>query len=176
MPLLQKHQDQIADFKSKRKRNRLLNQLSEGQRNWILGFNAAEQNEILESLNQISNYPINKLKSLPISDEIIKQVQLNLPLLNRQQVEIMIAKQKVNEAVNSDATITFGMLMDRHLQTLRAVREKENVIPPGLKKDWIKIQELSRQLQNGQEFDYGLFKILLSNLTTPLKVERDVYL
>ena len=176
LPLLQKHQEQIADFKSKRKRNRLLNQLSEGQRNWILGFNAAEQNEILESLNQTSNYSINKLKGLPISDEIIKQVQLNLPLLNRQQAEIMIAKQKVNEAVNSDATITFGMLMDRHLQTLRAVREKENVIPPGLKKDWKKIQELSRQLQNGQEFDYGLFKLLLSNLTTPLKVERDVYL
>ena len=176
MPLLQKHQEQIADFKSKRKRNRLLNQLSEEQRNWILGFNAAEQNEILESLNQTSNYSINKLKGLPISDEIIKQVQLNLPLLNRHQAEIMIAKQKVNEAVNSDATITFGMLMDRHLQTLRAVREKENVIPPGLKKDWKKIQELSRQLQNGQEFDYGLFKLLLSNLTTPLKVERDVYL
>ena len=77
-------------------------------------FNTAEQNEILENLNQISNYPINKLKSLPISNEIFKQVQLNLPLLNRQQVEIPIAKQKVNEAVNSDATITFGMLMDRH--------------------------------------------------------------
>ena len=123
LPLLQKHQEQIADFKSKRKRNRLLHQLSEGQRNWILGFNAAEQNEILESLTNFQ-YSINKLKGLPISDEIIKQVQLNLPLLNRQQAEIMIAKQKVNEAVSSDVTITFGMLMDRHLQTLRAGPEK----------------------------------------------------
>ena len=176
LPLLQKHQEQIVAFKSKRKRNRLLHQLSKEQRNWIVGFHPAEQNEILESLNQPSNYVINKLKALPISEEIIKQVKLNLPLLNRHQAEIMVAKQKVNEAVNSDVTITFGMLMDRHLQTLRAVREKEDVIPPGLKKDWIKIQELSRQLQNGQEFDYGLFKLLLSNLTTPLKVERDVYL
>ena len=176
LPLLQKQQEQIVAFKLKRKRNRLLNRLSEEQRNWVAGFNPAEQNEILESLNQTPNYSINKLKGLPISDEIIKQVQLNLPLLNRHQAEIMIAKQKINEAVNSDVTITFGMIMDRHLQTLRAVREKENLIPPGLKKDWKKIQELSRQLQNGQEFDYGLFKLLLSNLTTPLKVERDVYL
>ena len=111
-----------------------------------------------------------------ISDEIFKQVQLNLPLLNRHQAEIRIAKQKIHEEINGDATITFGMLMDRHLYTLRAVREKENLIPPGLKKDWEKIQELSRQLQNGEEFDYGLFKLLLSNLTTPLKVERDGYL
>ena len=66
--------------------------------------------------------------------------------------------------------------MDRHLQTLRAVREKEDVIPQGLKKDWDKIQELSRNLQDGLAFDYGLFKLLLSNLTTPLKVEKDVYL
>ena len=152
LPLLQKHQEQIVAFKSKMKRNRLLEQLSEEQREWVLGFIPAEQTEILESLNQSSNYVINKLKALSISEEIIKQVELNLPLLNRHQAEIMVAKQKIYEAVNSEATITFGMLMDRHLETLQAVREKENVIPPGLNKDWIKIQELSHQLQNGQEF------------------------
>ena len=41
--------------------------------------------------------------------------------------------------------ITFGMLMDRHLETLRAVREKEKAIPPNLMKDWLKIQKLSSQ-------------------------------
>lgn len=176
LPLLQKHQEQIVAFKSKMKRNRLIEQLSEEQREWVLGFIPAEQTEILESLNQSSNYVINKLKALSISEEIIKQVELNLPLLNRHQAEIMVAKRKIYETVNSDATITFEMLMDRHIHTLRAVRGKENVIPSGLKKDWIKIQELSHQLKNGQDFDYDLFKLLLSNLTTPLKVERDVYL
>ncbi len=43
-------------------------------------------------------------------------------------------------------------------------------------KDWLKIQELSRNLQNGTEFDYGKFKLLLSNLIIPLKVESDPYL
>ena len=66
--------------------------------------------------------------------------------------------------------------MDRHLETLRAVREKEDSIPSSLKNDWLKIQELSSHLQNGGDFDYGTFKLLLSNLIIPLKVESDPYL
>ena len=66
--------------------------------------------------------------------------------------------------------------MDRHLETLRAIREKEHAIPSSLKNDWLKIQELTRNLQNGTEFDYGKFKLLLSNLIIPLKVESDPYL
>jgi len=176
LPLLKEQQEIIKDYKIKKKREKFLNRLTEEQKNWFLEFNLTEQNEILEKVNETPYYKINQVKGLPISKEIITQLQFNLPLLNRHLSEIRFAKIKINEMKNVDSGITFGMLMDRHLETLRAIREKEKAIPQNLMKDWLKIQELSSDLQNGAEFDYGQFKLLLSNLIIPLRVESDPYL
>ena len=176
LPLLKEQQEIIKDYKIKKKREKFLNRLNEEQKNWLLEFNLSEQNEMLEKVNETPYYTLNQMKALPISDEIITQLQLELPLLKRHLSEIRFAKLKINEMKNENSSITFGVLMDRHLETLRAVREKENDIPPSLMNDWLKIQELSRNLQNGTEFDYEQFKLLLSNLIIPLKVESDPYL
>ena len=176
LPLLKEQQEIIKDYKIKKKREKYLNRLTEEQKNWFLEFNLTEQNEILEKVNETPYYKINQVKVLPISEEIITQLQFNLPLLNRHLTEIRFAKVKINELKNANSSITFGMLMDRHLETLRAIREKEKAIPQNLMKDWLKIQELSSNLQNGAEFDYGQFKLLLSNLIIPLRVESDPYL
>ena len=176
LPLLKEQQEIIKDYKIKKKREKYLNRLTEEQKNWFLEFNLTEQNEILEKVNETPYYKINQVKGLPISEEIITQLQFNLPLLNRHLTEIRFAKVKINELKNANSSITFGMLMDRHLETLRAIREKEKAIPQNLMKDWLKIQELSSDLQNGAEFDYGQFKLLLSNLIIPLRVESDPYL
>ena len=176
LPLLKEQQEIIREYKMKKKREKFLNRLSEEQKNWFLTFNLTEQNEMLGKLNETPYYTLDQLKGLHISDEIITQLQCDLPLLNRHLSEIRFARVKINELKNAHSRITFGMLMDRHLETLRAVREKEKVIPPNLMKDWLKIQELSSDLQNGADFDYGQFKLLLSNLIIPLKVESDPYL
>ena len=176
LPLLKEQQEIIKDYKMKKKREKFLNRLTEEQTKWFFEFNLTEQNEMLEKVNITPYYTINQVKGLPISEEIITQLQFNLPLLNRHLSEIRYAKVKINEMKNETSTITFGVLMDRHLETLRAVREKEDSIPSSLKNDWLKIQELTRNLQNGTEFDYEQFKLLLSNLIIPLKVESDHYL
>ena len=176
LPLRKEQQERIYDYKMKKKREKLFERLTAEQKNTLLKFNVKEQHELLEKLNEPSYYTLNQLKGLPIDEEIINQLQLELPLLTRHLSEIRLAKVKMNELKNADSLITFGMLMDRHLETLRAVREKEYAIPPNLMKDWLKIQELSSGLQNGGDFDYGTFKLLLSNLIIPLKVESDPYL
>ncbi len=91
-------------------------------------------------------------------------------------MEIQFARLKIDESKKNISNISFGLLMNRHLATLRAVREKEKRIPAGLKKDWIKIQELSIDLQNGEEFDYEQFKLLLGNLIIPLGIDGNPYL
>ena len=176
LPLLKEQQEIIKDYKIKKKREKFLNRLTEEQSKWFFEFNLTEQNEMLEKVNITPYYTINQVKGLPISEEIITQLQFNLPLLNRHLSEIRFAKLKINEMKNENSTITFGVLMDRHLETLRAVREKEDSIPSSLKNDWLKIQEHTSNLQNGTEFDYENFKLLLSNLIIPLKVESDPYL
>ena len=176
LPLLKEQQGIIKDYKIKKKREKFLNRLTKEQTKWFFEFNLTEQNEMLEKVNITPYYTINQVKGLPISEEIITQLQFNLPLLNRHLNEIRFAKLKINEMKNENSNITFGVLMDRHLETLRAVREKEDSIPSSFKNDWLKIQELTSNLQNGTEFDYEKFKLLLSNLIIPLKVESDPYL
>lgn len=176
LPLLKRQKDTIREFKIKRRKERFLIGLTEEQKAWFSSFPEHEQKEIVEKANEIPIYTLNHLKGLSVNDEVIKQLQFNFPLLNRHLVEIHIAKQKWNESKDDPLKISFGILMDRHLETLRAVREKESIIPQGLRKDWMKIQELSKELQNGKEFDYEQFKLLLGNLIIPLQVKGDPYL
>ncbi len=130
LPLLKEQQEIINDYRIKRKREKFLSRLNEEQKKRFLEFNLTEQTEMLEKLDETPYYTLNQVKGLPISEEIITQLQFNLPLLNRHLSEIRFAKVKINELKNVNSSITFGILMDRHLETLRAVREKENAIPP----------------------------------------------
>jgi len=66
-----------------------------------------------------------------------------------------------------------------HLSTLKEVREKERtagIKSEGLKNDWVRIQQMIRDLKNNKEIDYPTFKLLLSNLCNALRVEKDRYL
>ncbi|MBU8729735.1 hypothetical protein KM915_06660 [Cytobacillus oceanisediminis] len=175
LPLIGKQQSKVNKIKASLKRVALLQKLDEKQKEWVLGYSENEQDEILRHLGDPIYYYNDKPESIPLSEEVQTHITLNLPLLNRQLREIHIMKQQIKEEA-SNSSITLGTLMDRHLGTLRAVREKESAIPPGLLKDWGTIQELTRQLQNGEEFDYGTFKLLLKNLLIPLRIEKDLYL
>jgi hypothetical protein len=102
---------------------------------------------------------------------------LKLPLLKRHFSHLYISKQKFKEDKSgSQLEITFGLIMNRHLETLKEVRKKEDAIPLGLRKDWDRIQEFIRNLQNKQDFDYSTFKLLLTNLLIPLGINKDPYL
>ena len=175
-PFLKKQKEKIKEFKINNRRKKFLNGLTEEQMNWFSTFLNDEQEEIIEKYNALPFYSLKQLKALSISEEIIKQVQYNFPLLKRHLSEIQMTKLKMNEYRNGFSNISFGILLDRHLETLRAVREKENKIPAGLQEDWIIIQELTRDLQDGKEFDYEQFKLLLGKLIIPLQVEGDPYL
>jgi hypothetical protein len=74
------------------------------------------------------------------------------------------------------ATMDYTTLIERHLDTLKSIRENEHRIPEGLKKDWITIEQQVRDLKKNQAIDYSSFKVLLNNLCYALQVRRDGYL
>ncbi|ASS90595.1 MAG: hypothetical protein C6W58_17785 [Bacillaceae bacterium] len=71
----------------------------------------------------------------------------------------------------SHLCISYEELIERHLNELKQIRAKEKLISAGLKKDWDTIQDIVRAAKRRKEFDYGLFKLLLSNLKISLRIE-----
>ena len=107
-------------------------------------------------------------------------IELDFPLLD-EHLRKLSDFQAMNELtyLSESATntvITYEELIQRHLDTLKKVREKENDIPPGLMKDWVKIENFVRQLKNKEEIDYDSFKVNLKNLLYVLRIDPDVYL
>ncbi|MED4358539.1 hypothetical protein [Geobacillus stearothermophilus] len=67
--------------------------------------------------------------------------------------------------------ISYEELIERHLNELKQIRAKEELIPAGLMKDWDTIQDIVRAAKRREEFDYGRFKLLLNNLKIPLRIQ-----
>ena len=81
-----------------------------------------------------------------------------------------------NKKKRDGEVLCYEVLINRHLDTLKKVREKEKDIPRGLIQDWDKIQSIVRQSKNNEEIDYGSFKLNLNNLLYALKIKPDPYL
>lgn len=72
---------------------------------------------------------------------------------------------------HSHLCISYEELIERHLSELKQIRAKEELIPAGLRKDWDIIQDIVRAAKRREKFDYSRFKLLLSNLKVPLRIQ-----
>ncbi|WP_342431085.1 competence protein CoiA family protein [Neobacillus sp. FSL H8-0543] len=66
---------------------------------------------------------------------------------------------------------SYEELLNRHLEELKKIRNMEDKIPVGLKKDWDFIQETVGFAKNRTSFDYSRFKLLLENLKNSLRIK-----
>jgi len=161
-----------------------------------------QKNELLEKMIQhdyVREFPkgfeddeINMFLShgLPLLDSQIERIYL----FNQQKKAEQAEKRRREESAywqsvrddrgasapkrfqTAEKTVNYEMLIERHLETLRKVRKKEAELPEGMKRDWLKVQELVRVCKNGQTIDYSSFKLNLSMICYSLKIERDSYL
>lgn len=72
---------------------------------------------------------------------------------------------------HSHLCISYEELIERHLNELKQIRAKEELIPAGLRKDWDIIQDIVRAAKRREEVDYSRFKLLLNNLKIPLRIQ-----
>lgn len=110
----------------------------------------------------------------PLLDEHIMKLS-EFQRIKRQQKMFMLQTEHFRPATIAPK-ITYTELLNRHLSTLKKVREKENDIPRGLRQDWDKIQNFVRQSKNNEEIDYSSFKLNLNNLLYALKIDPDPFL
>ncbi|RAK14979.1 hypothetical protein B0I26_12747 [Anoxybacillus vitaminiphilus] len=59
---------------------------------------------------------------------------------------------------HSHLCISYEELIERHLNELKQIRAKEELIPAGLRKDWDIIQDIVRAAKRREKFDYSRFK------------------
>jgi hypothetical protein len=180
-----------AEKESKQREFKLREGLSKEQQKWISDmFDEEEQLEIINKLNKADNkFSIKDLKKIGASDIIINHVELELPLINRMELEINSILRKYNmsfirssqelpsaEDYKSDNTlklvndITYDEFIEENLDKLKMVREREAYINKNLKNDWLDIQNMVKDLKNENPINYKRFQLLLSNLLTSLGI------
>lgn len=175
LPLLERQQKLIE----KQRKELIYNELNDNQKKFLTRFSNGEKEEILNKIKAGFSTGNLDMTFIDKKSEIFEQVQLQLPLLRRQMDELQRMRQEFKaNLINRKHEVTYQFIIDRHLGTLQEVSKKEANIPQGLRKDWHEIKESVRQLKQGnnQSFNYRTFKVLLSNLIIPLKIEKDIFL
>jgi hypothetical protein len=185
------------EFKEKSKLETALATLNSVQKELYEVLNVKEQEELIQKLaNDNDYYMASELYDVPkdtMGGEIYSFVDADLPLLNKHLKEIRERRYELQRSLKSsfrvitveptpnhlqqqktnwitDDTVDVHKLLERHLPTLKKIREKEENIPYGLKKDWAYIQELVRKGKNGEAIDYSSFKVNLMNLCFALHI------
>lgn len=165
------HQRKMAIAKQ---REEAFQTLTKEQQAFVDKFDDTEREQVLDLVKKGNgDVPAETISKLDISPDIKDQVGLGLPLLPYQEDIILKAQLKRRQLTGG---ITYEELIVKHIQTLKAVREKEERIPGGLRGDWVQIQQMVKDLKEEKEINYSKFKTLLSNLIIPLRVEKDKYM
>ncbi|NRD77308.1 hypothetical protein HPT25_07325 [Bacillus sp. BRMEA1] len=77
---------------------------------------------------------------------------------------------------STETTLDYDTLIERHLETLKKVRAKENELSEGMKRDWAKVENMVRLCSKGNDFDYSSFKLNLSMICMSVRITGDRYL
>ena len=155
--------------------------LSEEQQNHLkeMGMDVLEEVYELNKGTEVRENHNYLLSGIRVPEKIQRHIELNFPLVKRQVEELYVVqkeKRELKKVSFSSSSISYKDLIGRHIETLRRVREKEDKIPKGLLRDWELIQEDVKELQKGNEIDYGIWKTRLRNLIIPIRVENDYFL
>jgi len=189
-------------YKQKKLWNKGFGQLDDYQKEIFFTVEKDEQWEIIRKITQLEENDYPELPAEFQDEEVLRFYSAGLPLLERhmefledyrlQQIQsekrTLIKRGAgglpkrfqyrtgLDPSIHSSTRLDYQTLIERHLETLRSVRENEHRIPEGLKKDWIKVQQQVRDLKKELNIDYSNFKVLLNNLCYALQVERDEFL
>lgn len=187
------------NFLLEKKNTDIFNQLNLKQKEFFRKLSKEHQTETLKKIQNDDFFEGYDIEDIPF--DIKEHIEMEFPLLDSQISTILnINKQKIvssfttnriapninnsyrNKAVMKEIVpnnIDYASLINMHLSTLKKVREQEKTT--GIKSesliiDWVRIQQMTKDLKNNKEIDYPIFKLLLSNLCNALRVERDKYL
>lgn len=205
LPLSMKQKAKVIRLKQAydevRKYERTLASLNAAQRKVYDSLKEDDQRQVMDQLITSSDlYDWSEVADLPadsIEGELSLFLEVRLPLLVRHKDLIREKRYEISRSMKetyfaneyiepwgrnehrrriTDHSFSIQELLNRHLPTLKRVREKESQIPRGLVGDWIAIQDAVRSAQKGEEIDYVSFKVKLMNLCFALHVEMDEYL
>ncbi|MBM7572680.1 hypothetical protein [Aquibacillus albus] len=158
-----------------------LNTLDTEKRNALRDLSYEGIREIKELISKGINYcSLESYADTEIPEDIYSQMSVGLPLF-KEQINRLNELQRVHHQYKrklrkGTTSVTYEELINRHLETLKKIRDKEDAIPSSLIEDWSNIQKGVIDLREGKDFNYGTWKLKLRNLLIPIKVEEDDYL
>jgi hypothetical protein len=188
------------------RKEKVISRFSEEQKDLFYSLKLKEQNEIIEKyirdeidLTEIpegfKNTEIERFLSVGLSlldrqmEEIIeynwklkrKFAMTNPSEANRRERNPVPQTSVKYAAVDTkpkriEEKIDFQKLSDRHLETLKQVRSKEDNLSEGMKRDWDRIQDMVRTAKSGGEIDYSSFKLNLTMICYALQIKLDEFL
>jgi len=205
LPLSLKQKAKVIKLKQvydeARKYERALASLNPAQRKVYDSLAGVDQAAVLDKIvAPAAEFDWGDVADLPaeaFEGELAVFLDVQLPLLERHKDVIREKRYELSRAMKdtyyanestelwerneprpriTNHSLSIQELLDRHLPTLKKVREKEGQIPRGLAGDWIAIQDAVRLAKKGNEIDYVSFKVKLMNLCFALHVEMDEYL
>jgi len=205
LPLSMKQKAKVIKLKvaydEARKYERTLASLTSLQRKVYDSLAEDDQGEVMDNLitstDLFDRTDVADIPADEIEGELVLFLDVQLPLLERHKDIIREKRYELSRSIKetylyneftaswgrneprrriTDHSLSIQELLDRHLPTLKRVREKEGQIPRGLAGDWSAIQNAVRSAQKGEEIDYVSFKVKLMNICFALHVEMDEYL
>jgi hypothetical protein len=189
LPLIDKQlsllQQLRQEYKLKVMTEQLLSALQPYARAAFESFPEKVREELIDKMLSDIDY-VDELPAGFEDEEIQQFVSFGLPLLdkqidrlnhyNRQSIRNQYQVTTRAYLQNTDASLDYDTLIERHLATLKKVRAKEDQLSRGMKDSWKKIEQMARQCKNGEPFDYASFKVNLNMICLSIKVEPDMYL
>ncbi|MEQ6389722.1 hypothetical protein RZN22_10390 [Bacillaceae bacterium S4-13-58] len=152
------------------------------QKEFVSNLPLKQLEELYDLMQSEDNPPLNEefFQGIELPTDIKDHIRLGFPLFSMQKLrlnrlweeKIALQKQKKNAPMD----IAYDEFIERHLSTLKAIRAKQDEIPPGLRKDWDTIQKNIREFRQGKPFNYRSWKRNTRNLIAAIKVEEDDYL
>lgn len=205
LPLSMRQKAKVAKLKAAydeaRKNERALASMTTIQRTVYDSLAEVDQREVLNKLilnaDVFDHADVADLPTDTIEGELAMFLDSGFPLLDRHKDIIREKRYELSLSMKDEYleykataswewneprrrvtnhSLSIQELLDRHLPTLKRVREKENNLSPGLAVDWIAIQDAVRNSKKGEEIDYVSFKVKLMNICFALHVEMDEYL
>jgi len=191
IPLSNKQIDRLRRaeivYKHNKEKNDVYQTLNELQITLIEKLPLKEQTEIIDNISR-KQLHYNELPDNVESLEIQLFVKLGLPLLKKHRMRFSspeyLAAQEARLQYNQEETkqetgfneidrITYEVFMNRHLHTLRTIRENEKRINASLQNDWFLIQDNIKNFKDGEEFDYTSFKVILEKILKQLDLNEE---
>lgn len=126
-----------------------------------------------KEVKNIINNLIEKQKDITTLEDKINDLNShnvkNTNQNNTRKIELVTSKLTEDDYINYEA------LLEKYLDILEKIRNKEKRIPEVLIRDWKTIQHILSDAKHNKPINYRQFLLLLSNLLTSIGIYEDIY-